>query len=143
MQSPSSAVNPSVLSTLLPSLHRAQAGAAAEVRDDDAPVGDLRRHLGSTDAMYSYDRPWKPYRCTPRVADLARQRHQLGDRRLAAMKAGVEAGDLRHVGQPLGDRFDRREVVRLMQRRQRNQRSQLVEHLRRRRSSGPRSAAPP
>ncbi len=26
-------------------LHRAQAGAAAEVRDDHAPVGDLRRHV--------------------------------------------------------------------------------------------------
>ena len=36
------------------------------------------------------------------------------------MKAGVEAGDLRHAGQPLGDRLDRREVVRLMQRRQRH-----------------------
>ena len=60
MHRPSSAVKPSVLSTLLPFLQRAQARAAAEVRDDHAPVGDLGRHLGSTDAMYSYDRPWKP-----------------------------------------------------------------------------------
>ena len=34
-------------------LHRAQAGAAAEVGDDHAPVGDLGRDLGSTEAMYS------------------------------------------------------------------------------------------
>ena len=79
-------------------LQGAQAGAAAEVRDDDAAVGDLRRDLAAG-----------PRRCTRttgresrsaarrRRADLARQRHQLGDRRLAAMKAGVEAGDLRHV----------------------------------------------
>ena len=42
-------------------LHRAQARAAAEVRDDHAAVGDLRRRpAGSTEAMYSYESPWKP-----------------------------------------------------------------------------------
>ena len=62
-------------------------------------------------------------------ADLARQRHELRDRRLAAMEAGVEAGDLRHAGQPLRDRFDGRQIVRLMERRQRHQRPKLVENL--------------
>ena len=45
MHRPSSAVNPSVLSTLLPILHGAEAGAASQVSDDHAPVGDLRRNL--------------------------------------------------------------------------------------------------
>ena len=47
------------------------------------------------------------------------------------MEAGVEAGDLRHVGQPLGDRVDGGQVVRLMERRQRRQLAQLVQDLRR------------
>ena len=55
------------------------------------------------------------------LAKIARQRHQFGDCRLAAMKAGVEAGNLRHAGQALGDGFDGRQIVRLMQRRQRDQ----------------------
>ena len=37
------------------------------------------------------------------------------------MEARVEAGDLRHAGKPLGDRVDRGQVVRLMQRRQRHE----------------------
>ena len=34
-------------------LQRAQARAAAEMRDDHAALRDLRRHRGSTEAMYS------------------------------------------------------------------------------------------
>ena len=47
------------------------------------------------------------------------------------MKAGVEAGHLRHARQPRRDGLDRREVVGLVQRRQRNQLAQLLDHLRR------------
>ena len=61
----------------------------------------------------------------------ARQGHELGDGRLAAMEAGVEAGHLRHVGQPLGHRVDGGQVVRLMERGERRQLAQLVEDLRR------------
>ena len=43
------------------------------------------------------------------------------------MKARVEAGDLRHAGQPLGDRVDRREIVRLVERSERYQLAQFVE----------------
>ena len=50
-----------------------------------------------------------------RFAKLTRQRDQLRDRRVTTMKAGIEAGHLRHVGQSLEDRFDGCQVVRLMQ----------------------------
>ena len=111
---------------LLPFLQRAQARAAAEMRDDHAAAGDLRRDLAAA-----------PTRCIRRTGRGSRsaarrasrmsrgQRHELGDGRLAAVEARVEAGHLRHVRQALGDGFDRREVVRLMQRRQRNQLAQV------------------
>ena len=90
-------MKPSVLSTLLPLLQRAQAGAAAEVRDDHAAVGDLRRDLRQHRRDVLVREPVEAVALHARVADLARQRHQLGDRGLAAMEAGVEARDLRHV----------------------------------------------
>ena len=46
MHSPSRAVKPMRGVDALAVLHRAHAGAAAEVRDDDPPVGDLGRDLG-------------------------------------------------------------------------------------------------
>ena len=59
------------------------------------------------------------------------ERYEPGDRRLAAVEARIEASHLRHLRHPLEHRVDRREVVRLMERRQRHQRSQVLEHLRR------------
>src|SRR4051812_6532634 len=44
------------------------------------------------------------------------------------VEAGVEAGALRYVRQPLGARRDGGQVVRLMERRQRHERLQIVEH---------------
>ncbi len=63
------------------------------------------------------------------LAEVAGQRHHGGDRRVAAMEAGVEAGHLRHVGHAVEDGFDRREVVRLVERGQRRQLLQLGEDL--------------
>ena len=76
-------------------LERAQAGATPEMGDDDAvrrrsPGWGLGQHRGDVPvrqpveavALHAFARPRK-----------ARgQRHQLGDGRLAAMEAGVEAG---------------------------------------------------
>ena len=45
------------------------------------------------------------------------------------MKTGVEAGHLRDARQTLGNRVDCREVVRLMQRGERNELAQLLEDL--------------
>ncbi len=65
------------------------------------------------------------------TANLAGQRHYFGDCRLAAMKARVEAGDLRHAREPLDDRFNRREIVRLVKRSERHQLAQFFENVRR------------
>jgi hypothetical protein len=75
--------------------------------------------------MYSYDRPWKPYRRTPGVGELRGQREHLRDRRIRPVRGGVEAGDLRHVRQALEQRANRRQVVRLVQRCKRHELVQL------------------
>src|SRR5690242_5058748 len=51
----------------------------------------------------------------PRLANLPGKRNELCNLRLAQVKACVEAGDLRHAGQPLRDCLNGCEVVRLVQ----------------------------
>ncbi len=55
------------------------------------------------------------------VGDRRRQREGLRDRRHRAVERGVEAGDLRQPGRAREHGADRREVVRLVQRRQRDE----------------------
>src|SRR4029450_1819118 len=56
------------------------------------------------------------------------EREDLGYWRLRPMERGVEAGDLGQSRKLLGDRPDGREVVRLVQRRQRLELTQLLQH---------------
>src|SRR5208282_2990443 len=63
----------------------------------------------------------------PRCATITRFAAMSG---VAAMKARVEARDLRHGRQALADRLDRRQIVRLMQRGERRQCAQFLEDLR-------------
>ena len=60
----------------------------------------------------------------------ARQRERVGHERMAAVEGGVEAGDLRRRRERLHRRLDAGDVVRLVQRRKRDQRPQLREHRR-------------
>ena len=115
----------------LPILHGAETGAASQVSDDHAPAGDLRRHLRQDRGDVLVRQAVEAVALHAGAADLAGQRHHFGDRRLTAMKARVEAGDLRHTGEPLGDRFDRREIVRLVERSERHQLAQFFQNLRR------------
>ena len=71
--------------------------------------------------MYSVRQTVKAVALHAGAANLPRQRNQFRDSRLTAMEARVEAGDLRHAGKPLGHRFNRRQVVRLMERGERDQ----------------------
>ena len=64
-------------------------------------------------------------------ADVQRQRNEIRDRGMAAVKTGVEASHLRHIGQAHRHRFNCGEVVRLMERRQRHEIPQLRRHFRR------------
>ena len=86
--------------------------------------------VGRTDAMYSVREPMKAISLDARAADVARQRDHFGNGRHSPMKARIEAGDLRYAGQSFGHRIDRREIVRLMERRQRYERAQLLEDFR-------------
>ena len=63
------------------------------------------------------------------VGQAPRQRKVGGDFRLRAVKGGVEAGDLRQRRMKFRKRRDGGEVMRLMQRRQRNEAGQLRDHL--------------
>jgi hypothetical protein len=100
------------------------------VRDDHASVGDLRRDLWQDRGKVFVRQAVEAVALHSCCADVAQQRNHLGDGRLAAMKAGVETGDLRHARKLLGDRVDRCQVVRLMERSERNQRSQLLQNRR-------------
>ena len=64
------------------------------------------------------------------LGDRLRQRERLRDRRLAAVERGVEAGHLRQLRQPLEQHPDRRQVVRLVQRRERDVLFERREHRR-------------
>jgi len=59
-----------------------------------------------------------------------RQGEGLGDRGLGAMESGVEAGDLRQVRGLFGHRLDCLQIVRLVQRCERNERLQPFQDLR-------------
>ena len=56
-------------------------------------------------------------------------REMIGQRAVAAMKRGIETGDLRQVRETGQDRPDRREIVRLVKRRQRNVAFQSRQHV--------------
>ena len=60
MQRPSSAVKPSVLSTLLPFFIAHRLAPLPRCATITRPSAISGATSGSTEAMYSYDRPWKP-----------------------------------------------------------------------------------
>ena len=131
MQSPSSAVNPSVLSTLFPSFIAQRLAPLPRCATITRPCAISGATVGRTDAMYSVREPVESVALHAAATEIARQRHDLGDRRLAAMKARVETGDLRHARQSLGHGIDCGEVVRLMERRERHQGAEVRQDLRR------------
>ena len=51
-----------------------------------------------------------------RAADFARQGDHSRNAWQAPVKTCVETGNLRHIGEPFGDRFNRCQIVRLVQR---------------------------
>ena len=96
----------------------------------DAPGRNLGRHIRQDGGDVFVRQSVEAVALNAGAADVAGQRDQFGDRRLPAMKARVEAGDLRHTGKLLGHGVNRRQVVGLVEWRQGHQRSQRGEHLR-------------
>ncbi len=111
--------------------HRAQTRAAAQVRDDHPAARDLGRDGRQNRRDVLVREPVEAIALHAAAAEIARQRNDFGDHRLAAMEAGIETGDLGHAWQSLGHRIDRVEVVGLMERRERHQRAEIRHDLRR------------
>src|SRR5262245_44885328 len=65
-----------------------------------------------------------------RFANLSRERHELSELGLGPMEARIETCHLRYMRQPLKHGLNRRQIVRLMQRRERFERMQVGKHLR-------------
>jgi hypothetical protein len=95
--------------------------------DDHALPGNLWRHLRQHRSDVLVRQAMKAVTLHASATDLLRQWHHFRHGRLAVVKAGVEAGDLWHAGLALRHGLDRREVVGLMQRRERHQLAQLSE----------------
>ena len=99
MQSPSSAVKPSVLSTLLPPFSAHRLAPLPRCATMTRPVGDVGRHLGQHRGDVLVREAVEAVALDAALADRLGQRDQFGDGRLAAVEARVEAGHLRHAGQ--------------------------------------------
>ena len=110
-------------------MQAAEAGPAPEVGDDHAPARDLRRHLGQHGRDVLVRQAVEAVALHAGAADLRGQGDELRHRGLAAVERGVEAGDLRHAGEPLRDRLDGGQVVRLVQGSQRHQLPKLLQDL--------------
>ena len=102
-----------------PGLHRAQAGAAAQMCDHHPAGGEVRRQFGGNVFVGQAMKPVAAH------AQPLRQGVAARDIGHGAMECGVEAGDLGKAGLCFRDGGDGGQVVRLMQRRQRAQALQL------------------
>ena len=97
--------------------------------DDHTPVGDLGRHLRQTAGDVLVGHAVEAVAAHAFCIEALRHRIMVRQRGVTAMKGGVEASDLRQLGRPRQQRADRRQIVRLMERRQRDQALKLVQHI--------------
>src|SRR5262245_44437453 len=93
-------------------------------------MGNLGCHVGQHGGDVLVGKAMKSVALHTCSTKFARERHDLGNGRLAAMKARVEAGDLRYGGKPLGNGFNGGEVVWLMKRCERYECAEVFENLR-------------
>jgi hypothetical protein len=99
------------------------------VGDDDPAGREVRRDLRKACAYVLVRQAVETVPAHAGLGEFPRDGEHLGERRLAAMKGRVEAGHLRQLGRDLGDGGYGREVVRLVQRRQRLQLCERSQHF--------------
>ena len=110
--------------------HCASRAAIAEMRHDDATLGNFRRPLGQ------YRRDVFVGQAVKTIAPYALLKKRIGqskcliDLRRGAVKCGIEARHLRQFRIECYRHLDRREIVRLVQGRQRHQCLQLGQQIR-------------
>ncbi len=101
-------------------VERAHRGAAAEMGDDHPLRRNVRRDFRQDARDIFVGQTVEAVAPDAFGIETLRDRVMIGQRAMAAMKGGVEAGDLRQIRETGQDRTDRRQIVRLMKRRQRN-----------------------
>ena len=99
----------------------AEAGAVAEVTDDDAGAGDIGCEVGQAGGDELVGQAVEAVAAHTGIIVAAGQAEGLDNAGLTAVEGGVEAGDLRQMRGVGGDGADRCEVVRLVQRGERDQ----------------------
>ena len=92
--------------------------------DDQARPGKFRRRLAEARHDEVVRQAVKAIAAHARRRDLARQGKLLRESGLGAVEGGIEASNLRQVRRRSGDILDRREIVRLVEWRERHQRGQ-------------------
>src|SRR5262249_24661437 len=93
-----------------------QAGTAAQMSDDNAPLGNLRCYLRQHRSNIFVGQAMEPISPQAGLADISGQWNQLSCHGATKVKTCIEACDLWDVRQPLEDCFNRCQVVGLMQR---------------------------
>ena len=107
---------------------RAHARAVAEVQDDAAAARRLRVELRQDRCDVLVRQAVEAVALHAGVVQLAGQGEHLRELRLGAMERRVEASHLRQLGPALEQEPDRRQVVGLVQRRERNELRQVFQH---------------
>ena len=105
----------------VPVAHGRHAGAVAQVGDDRAAEGRAARLLQDVLVRQAV----KAVAADALVPEVARQRQAPGHLRHVAVEAGVEAGDLGHLGEAFGDDLDDVDRRRQVQRRVGHQLSEV------------------
>src|SRR5690242_19597840 len=99
--------------------------------DNDSPACDLRSDTREHRCDVLVGQTMEAVSLNPGMADFAGQWNHFCYRRLSPMETGIETCNLRNAGKSLRDGFDRRNIVRLMQRGQRRKPAEFGQDLRR------------
>ena len=115
----------------LPSMHRRQARAIAEVSEDDPALCRFRSgQAGQFSHQKRIRQPVKPVPAYALRLVAARDRQQLGHARQVMVKSRVETGHLRQVGKSAMKRLGQLDLFRQMLRIEWFESAQLLDHLR-------------
>ncbi len=112
-----------------PGVHRTHARAVAQMAHDSSPGGGMAVVLWQNRGDVLVREAVEPVAAYTRVMQFARNGEASGNIRIRGVECCIEARDLRHIWLPLQQRPDRRQVVRLVQWRQRDELLQRVQHI--------------
>src|SRR5208283_2216599 len=106
-------------------INGAHAGAVAEMSDDELGVYAIWRQAGERRNNVFIRQPVETVAPDPARCELTRQSELLSNRRLATVERCIKTSDLRYFRGDGGHRLDCGDIVRLVQRRKRDQRGKV------------------